>query len=94
MSTRQAFADTRVVVQGPMRLFWFGQLFSSMGGGLTLSLFVVYLHEVRGISIATATLVLSWMAVVGFVVSPMVGTLVDRFGPRRVLLGSTAFMGC
>lgn len=93
MSTREAFADTRAVIQGQMRLFWIGQFFSSVGGGLTLSLFVVYLHEVRGISIPTATLVLSWMAVVGFAISPVVGTLVDRFGPRHVLMGATALMG-
>ena len=92
MSTRQALADTRAVISGKMRRFWLGQLFSNLGTGLTLSLFVVYLHEVRGISIATATLVLSWMAVVGFAISPLVGTMVDRFGPRRVLMASTAIM--
>ena len=93
MSTREALNDTVALLQGKMRWFWLGQVFSNLGSGLTLSLFVVYLHEVRGISIATATLVLSWMAVVGFVVSPIVGTLVDRFGPRRVLMCATAIMG-
>lgn len=53
---------------------------------MTLSLLVVYLAEVRGLPIFTASLVLTWMAVIGLGAVPLAGTLTDRFGPRPVLL--------
>jgi len=59
---------------------------SCMGQGLTLSLFVVYLHNVRGFSTDFATLLLSAAALVGICSSPLWGTLTDRFGPIRVIM--------
>ena len=59
---------------------------SALGGGLTMALFVVYLHAVRGFPLQTAGLVLTYQALLGLAVSPFVGTLVDRVGPRPVLL--------
>jgi MFS family permease len=56
-----------------------------MGNGLTLSLFVIYLTHMRHISTFAATLVLSWEAIVGLCISPLYGTLVDRYGPSPVL---------
>lgn len=86
MATASSLADVRSVLQGPFRVLAVGRLFDSIGSGLTMSLFVVYLAEVRGIPILTASLVLTWMAVLGLGCTPVVGTLTDRFGPRRVLL--------
>jgi MFS family permease len=57
-----------------------------MGQGLTLSLFVVYLHNVRGFSTDFATLLLSAAALVGIGSSPIWGSLTDRFGPIRVIM--------
>ena len=57
-----------------------------MGQGLTLSLFVVYLHNVRGFSTDFATLLLSAAALVGICSSPLWGSLTDRFGPIRVIM--------
>jgi MFS family permease len=57
-----------------------------MGSGLTLSLFVVYLHNVRGFSTDFATLLLSLAALVGICSSPIWGSLTDRFGPIRVIM--------
>jgi MFS family permease len=63
-----------------------GIAFSALGNGLTLPFLVVYLHQVRGLPTATAGLVLAWMGVVSAVCSPVAGALVDRRGPRVVLL--------
>lgn len=76
------FSDSSPVV----RRFLFGVLLNSLGGGLTLPVLVIYLHSVRGLSLLMSSLVLSWMALVGLLVSPAFGTLVDRIGPKRVLL--------
>jgi MFS family permease len=59
---------------------------TSLGGGLTMALFVVYLHSVRGFTLQTAGLVLTYQALLGLVLAPLVGTLVDRIGPQPVLL--------
>ena len=85
-STASAWADVRLVLQGPFRILALGRFLDSLGSGLTMSLLVVYLAEVRGLPILTATLVLSWMAVIGLVATPAAGTLTDRYGPRRVML--------
>lgn len=85
-SAASAWADVRLVLQGPFRILALGRFLDSVGSGLTMSLLVVYLAEVRGLPILTATLVLSWMAVIGLMATPVAGTLTDRFGPRRVML--------
>ena len=69
-----------------VKRFLAGALLNSLGGGLTLPVLVIYLNQVRGISLAAASLVLSWMAITGLVYSPIIGHLVDKFGPRRVML--------
>ncbi len=57
-----------------------------MGQGLTLSLFVIYLHNVRGFSTDYATLLLSAAALAGICSSPIWGTFTDHFGPVRVIM--------
>jgi MFS family permease len=79
-------ADVRAVLHGPFRRLAIGRFLDAIGSGLTLSLLVVYLAEVRGLPILTASLVLTWMAVIGLAAAPLAGTLTDRFGPRPVLL--------
>ena len=58
---------------------------SAIGNGLVLPFFVVYLHSVRGFSIAHAGLLLSWMGISSILASPFVGTAVDKFGALVVL---------
>jgi MFS family permease len=67
------------------RLF-LGFALSALGGGLTMPFLYVYLAEVRGISTATVGLVFAWMGLLGFVLAPLGGTLIDRFGPRPVMV--------
>lgn len=71
-----------------VKRFLAGALLNALGGGLTLPVLVIYLSQVRGISLAGASLILSWMAITGLVYSPIVGHLVDKFGPRRIMLGA------
>lgn len=78
--------EIRTVLRGPFRILAAGRFLNAIGNGMTLSLLVVYLSQVREIPIFTASLVLAWMAVVGLAATPMIGTFTDRFGPRPVLL--------
>jgi len=69
-----------------VKRFLVGALLNSLGGGLTLPVLVIYLNQVRGISLAGSSLILSWMAITGLLYSPFIGHLVDKFGPRRIML--------
>jgi MFS family permease len=71
------------------RLF-LGLLLSSLGSGLTLPFLYVYLAEVRTFPTATVGLIFAWMGLLGFAIAPIGGTLIDRFGPRPVMLGGLA----
>jgi MFS family permease len=59
---------------------------NAIGGGLTLSLLLVYLTQIRDISTSSATITLSIMAIVSLAVTGPVGSLVDRFGPQPVMI--------
>ncbi|MFI5837174.1 MFS transporter [Micromonospora sp. NPDC051300] len=63
-----------------------GTLFSAVGRGLTLPFLFIYLTDVRGLTDARAGLVIGWFGAVTLALSPLGGTLIDRFGARRVVL--------
>ena len=84
--TSAPVGSLREVLTPQLRRMLLGIGLSSLGGGLVLSLLVVYLHKVRGIPLETAGLVLASQAVLGLLFSPVVGALVDRIGPKPVLL--------
>ena len=63
----------------------------AFGGGLTLALFVVYLHQVRGFSLQTAGLVLTYQALLGLLLAPLVG--VAR-RPHRAAAGPARGRAC
>lgn len=86
MPASTAIQDVRRIARGPVRRLFIGQFLNALGNGLTLALLIVYLTQVRDLSIALATALLAWQAVLALLVSPISGTLVDRFGPRHVLL--------
>ena len=75
----------REVASPQIRRMLVGVGFNALGGGLTLALFVVYLHQVRGFSLQTAGLVLTFQALLSLVFAPVAGSLVDRIGPQPVL---------
>jgi MFS family permease len=64
----------------------FGNMINAIGMGLTMTLFMVYLHTIRGFSAGFAGSVLSLMAVISLVINPAIGTLIDKFGGRVVLI--------
>jgi MFS family permease len=88
MSVSLAAGDVRRIAHGPVRRLFVGQFLNALGNGLTLALLIPYLSTVRDIPLAVATALLAWQAVLALLVSPISGTLVDRFGPRPILLGA------
>lgn len=86
MRAPEILSQVRVVWTTQMRRLYLGQFLSAIGNGMTLSLMVLYLSQVRGIPVGKATALLALQALLSLVISPPIGTLVDRFGPRPVLL--------
>lgn len=62
-----------------------GNTVSSLGTGLVLPLTLIYLHQVRGISLPVVGLLLASSGAVGLITVPLSGILLDRVGARRVL---------
>jgi MFS family permease len=62
-----------------------GGLMNAFGNGVVLPFAFIYLHNVRGISLGTAGLIVATNAVVSIVAGPIFGSLVDRFGGRAML---------
>jgi len=68
----------------------------TLGRGLTLPFTVIYLHEVRGIALDLAGVLMAFIAVVALAVTGPAGALTDRLGARTMLLWSTTaqLVGC
>ena len=62
-----------------------GFLVNAFGTGVSYPFVVIYLHNVRGIGLGTAGLVVATIGAAGLVVGLGVGSVVDRVGPRRML---------
>jgi len=63
-----------------------GSFFNAFGNGVVFPFLLIYLHNVRGISLGTAGVILAATSIAGLVAGPAAGSLVDRLGPRRVLV--------
>ena len=84
--------SVREVLNPRLNRMLLGLGLSSLGNGLVMALLVVYLHQVRGISLQAAGLVLTYQALFSLAVAPVVGWLVDRIGPQPVLVAGCAVM--
>jgi MFS family permease len=63
-----------------------GTLFSAIGRGLTLPFLLIYLTTVRGLNAGTVGLLVGWMGFIALALAPAGGSLMDRFGARRIVL--------
>ncbi|WP_162907553.1 MFS transporter, partial [Allorhizocola rhizosphaerae] len=70
-----------------------GTIFSALGRGFTLPFLFIYLTEVHGIPGSTAGLLIGWFGLLTLFAAPIGGTLIDRFGARRVVLPALVLEG-
>jgi MFS family permease len=63
-----------------------GDAVSALGTGLVLPLTLIYLHQVRGISLPVVGALMATTGAVGLVTVPLAGIALDRLGARAVLL--------
>ena len=69
-----------------------GGLANMFGNGMIVPFLIIYLHNVRGISIGVAGLVAASNALAALVSGPLAGALADRIGPRTTLVGALLVM--
>jgi MFS family permease len=70
-----------------------GNTLSALGTGFTLPFLLIYLTRVRGFAIPTAGYAIATLGIVGLATVPVMGSLSDRVGPWRVLVGALVFEG-
>ena len=58
---------------------------NAFGNGIVLPFMFIYLHNVRGISLAVVGLIVATHAVVSLVAGPIFGSQIDRFGGKTML---------
>jgi MFS family permease len=63
-----------------------GNAINFFGYGLIIPFEIIYLHQIRGFSIATAGLVLATILGTATVATPPTGALLDRFRPKPILI--------
>ena len=80
------FQEFTTLLNPQSRKIVFGICLNAIGGGMTLSLLLVYLHDMRGFSNTFGGLLLAYASIVSIVASTPLGALVDRFGPRKVII--------
>lgn len=73
-------------------IIWFGQLISQLGSGMTRFALGVWLYQTSG-STTQLALVSLWGTLPNMLLSPFLGTLVDRWDRRVVMIGSTIGSG-
>ena len=65
-----------------------GSFANAFGNGVVFRFVLIYLHNVRRISVGTAGIVLAAMSAAGLVAGLAVGAIVDRVGARAMLAAS------
>jgi len=83
---RTLFGDYRDVMNPTLKRLIFGNFLSSLGTGMTLSLLLVYLNSIRGFSTTFGGLLLSYIALISIIFSGPAGWLVDKIGPKKVII--------
>jgi predicted MFS family arabinose efflux permease len=69
-----------------------GGFANALGQGIAYPFVAIYLHNVRGFSLATTGLVLAVIGGTGLMFGPLIGIVVDRVGGRATLAGALVLM--
>ena len=81
------FKEFTTLLNPQSRKIVLGICLNAIGGGMTLSLLLVYLHDMRGFTNTFGGLLLAYGSIVSIVTSTPMGALVDRVGPKKVMIG-------
>ncbi|CAN2182515.1 MelB Na+/melibiose symporter and related transporters [Candidatus Nanopelagicaceae bacterium] len=88
------FKEFTVLLNPQSRKIVTGIALNAIGGGMTLSLLLVYLHDMRGFTNTFGGLLLAYASLVSIVASTPLGALTDRIGPKKVIIGGLILNSC
>ena len=71
-----------------------GGLANMFGNGVIVPFLVIYLHNVRGISLGLAGLIAATNGAAALISGPIAGSLADRIGARTTLVAALLIMAC
>ncbi len=83
---KRFFGDYSDIVTPTLRRLLIGFFASAVGSGMTLTLLLVYLHDIRGFTNTFGGFLLSYAAVIAIAATGPIGALIDRIGPKKVLI--------
>jgi MFS family permease len=76
-------------MRGALRRVQAGNALGAFGNGFTVPFLFIYVADVRHVGAGTAGAVFATFAVSALLVLPFVGRMIDRRGPRPVLIGAS-----
>jgi MFS family permease len=76
----------------PVWMLQAGGLANMFGNGVIVPFLIIYLHNVRGISLGVAGLIAASNALAALVSGPLAGSLADRIGARQTLIAALLVM--
>ena len=82
----RVFGGWRTGLSGPVIVLQAGTAVNYFGTGLILPFEIIYMHQARGFSTATAGLVLAAIMATAAIVTPPSGALLDRFRAKPILI--------
>ncbi|CAN2183564.1 MelB Na+/melibiose symporter and related transporters [Candidatus Nanopelagicaceae bacterium] len=86
LASKLPFKEFTALLNPHSRRIVAGIALSAIGRGMTLSLLMVYLHDMRGFTTSFGGLLLAWGALFGIASTAPLGALVDRIGPKIVMV--------
>jgi MFS family permease len=86
LASKLPFKEFTALLNPHSRRIVAGIALSAIGRGMTLSLLMVYLHDMRGFTTSFGGLLMAWGAIFGIACSAPLGALVDRIGPKIVMI--------
>ena len=86
LASKLPFKEFTALLNPHSRRIVAGIALSAIGRGMTLSLLMVYLHDMRGFTTSFGGLLLAWGALFGIACTAPLGALVDRIGPKIVMV--------
>ena len=93
LASKLPFKEFTALLNPHSRRIVAGIALSAIGRGMTLSLLMVYLHDMRGFTISFGGLLMGWGAFFGIACTAPLGALVDRIGPKKVMLAGLLITG-
>ena len=82
-------AGWRTGLSRPVLILQAGNALNSFGYGLILPFEIIYLHQIRGFSTATAGLVLAATMGTSAIVTPPTGALLDRYSAKAIVVAGS-----